>query len=1143
MKNNLNGEESVQKALRVNLFYKTMRITTFLLFFCSFCALAGTANSQTAKVTIKKANVTLLDVLNEIENQTNYLFVYSNDVNVKRPISINVNNKAVNSILSTLFLGENISYTVEGTHIVLTKKEEVNVINRTQQNKDEKVTGVVVDENGEPLIGVSVVVKGTTNGTITNIDGEFVLNAKKGELLEISYIGYTTVNIKAGTQQRILMKEDTQKLDEVVVVGYGVTTKRAMIASVSTVDASQMENLPIVNITQALAGRSPGLIVKASGGGINKNSSVSIRGGGTPLIVIDGVIRDYSDFTTLSSEDIENMQILKDASATAVYGSRAANGIIQVTTKTGSKSNKPTIDYSFNQSWSQPNIWPDKLNSYDLAVMSNTVADMYNKNIPYSEDQLKSYKNHSDLFNFPDTDWKKLVLRDFAPTQKHSFSMHGGSEANRYFVSLGYIDQNSLYKTNTHNMQRYNFRVSQSSTIAAIGLKTTAQLDGYVQDVIQPASSTAGYNYDDPYYFVFSHIANMGPMGRAFNEYGLLENNGDNPVAETSTDAGYGKRKHTVINGKLAAEWALPWVKGLTIKASASYRHWGWHEKIWRKDPARYDPGATTPVTAAASQLQVQDQNGYSYTGQLLADYTHVFGKHSVSGLVGYEASYAFDNSLWGGRYNYVFNMDQLNSGPEANMKNGGTENESGRAGYIFQLKYNYDNKYFVEGSMRYDGSDQFPTNKRWGAFYAASLGWSVIDEIFMESIREKNIFNSLKLRASYGEVGLDNWENDPYKVSRFAYLASYGYNASQYVVGGTMQPGLSEGALPSPDISWFTTRQVDVGVDFASLNSRLFGSVDYFYYSTKGFLYAPDAMNVGYTAPLGTNLPKVVTDGEERRAGWEFQLGWRDRIGDWQYNVSANFTYFDKMWAINPAESLDGKMNPYTRVTQRKGYYGSMYNTLGFYTDADDILNSVQRQNSHDLAPGDLKYQDFNGDGLIDGADQYNQGKNGFPRGLFGLNLGLKWKGFALDMLIQGSTRFDTYLGSTVMMSDSQSGSTPRYGFQTDYWTPNNTDAKFPRLLYNLDTNGGNNSVTSNFWLINSHYTRLKDVRLSYDFKHKLLKKVLWISRLEAVVSGQNLITISPLTAYGMDPENASNNNYSYPLERTFSVGVNIGF
>ena len=1130
--------------------FKKTPIIMKSLFFACLIGSAGLVQAtntyaQTTTVSLHVENQTVGDVLQQIESKTEFSFFYNNrHVDLNRRVSVSMNETNIFKILDAVFDGTDVVYQVVDNRIVLSKRNETLPL---VQQSGKKITGTVLDATGMPVIGANVMVKGTTNGTITDMDGKFSLEVDNNATLVVSYIGFANQEIKVGNQTNlsIAMKEDAEALDELVVVGYGTNTKRSLISSVSTVETKELENLPIVNITQGLAGRSPGLIVKASGGGINKNSEISIRGGATPLVVIDGVIRDYSDFTSLSPDDIENMTVLKDASATATYGSRAGNGILQITTKAG-KIGKASINYSFNQSFSQPNIWPDKLNSYERAYYSNIANINDGKDPYYTEEQLQKYKDHSDPWNYPDTDWRKLVLKNFAPTQKHNISMSGGTETNQYYISLGYLDQNSLYRTNTHNMQRTNFRVSQTSLIKQLGLKTTALLDGYVQKQIQPVSSSAPYNRDDPYYYVFSHLANNGPMGLGINKYGLILDSVDNPVAETSEDAGSGKYNQYVVNAKLQFDWALPWVEGLNLKAAGNYRYYLNDEKIWQKDPDRYAlDEAEVPSAAPAAKLALNKENGYAYTMQFFANYSKQIKEHYLNILAGYELSYAFAGNLSGSREEYEFDIPQLNSGPSNTSKNRGTEWESGRAGFIAQAKYNYANRYFAEASMRYDGSDNFPANHRWGAFYSASLGWSIADEAFFEPLRERNIFNTLKLRGSFGQVGLDNWGNsgDTYHIERFEYLPSYGYNNRQYVIGGIMKSGFYEGGIPSPDITWFTTTQVDVGFDFSSLNSRLYGSLDYFYYQTKGFLYAPDAIDVGYTAPLGMSLPKIKTDTEHRRAGWEFQLGYRDHIGELEYDVSANFTYFDQLWASNASEGLADKKNPYKRTTQQTGYYGTGYVCEGFYEGNEDVYNSVQRIGSYDLVSGDLKYQDFNGDGVIDGQDQIRIGKNNFPRGTYGINLGLRYKGFSLGVLLQGCTRFDTYAGSTIMMADAQSGTSPVYDFQKDYWTMENRDAIFPRLTSSLDINGSNNSVTSDFWLINGRYFRLKDVRLGYDFKKKLLKKVDWLTRLELTVSGQNLLTVSPATEYGMDPENASNQNYSYPMERTFAFGVNVGF
>jgi len=1008
-----------------------------------------------------------------------------------------------------------------------------------EMQQTQKVSGSVSDDFG-PLVGVSIHVKGTTNGTVTDMDGNFSLEAKPGDILVISYVGYLTIEHKVTAGPvNLSMKEDTQKLDEVIVLGYGTTTKRSMIAAVSTVNAEEMAALPVTNITQGLAGRSPGLIVQGSGGGINKTSTVSIRGGGTPLVVIDGVIRDYGDFVALAPENIANLSILKDASATAVYGSRASNGILQVTTKQG-KEGKPQIDYNFNQSWSQPNVWPDKLNSYERAIHRNVAAANDGVTIPYNDDDLRMFADGSDPYGHPNTDWQKEVMKNFAPQQKHNITISGGGASNTYYASIGHINQQSLYKSDSHYMKRTNFQLTQTSTFKSIGLKTTAQLDGYMQFKTHPYTSTSsGYGN------VFSHVQNKSPMEIGRNKYGLVYNNTDNPIAEISDDGGYIDEKENVVNGLLGVEWDLPWVKGLKLRAKGSYRYYIKDNKSWRKDAAQYAWDSQEPTYASKPQLSQYGELGNSWTLQYFAEYNRTFGKHSVSALGGYEYTSGFGHSMGLVRKNYDFPIDQINPGPSSTMENSGGEWENGRAGWVGQVKYNYDNRYFVEASMRYDGSDNFPKDHRWGTFYSGSIGWSLADEAFMETIREKHIFDMLKIRASYGQVGLDNWGNDgdTYHIGRFAYLTSYGLGGQEYVMNGEYVPGFWEGSLPSPDLTWFTTDQFDAGFDFSSLNNRLYGSFDYFYYATKGFLYAPDALDVGYTDPLGVSLPKISTDGEHRRAGVEFQLGWRDDIGDFHYDVAFNFTKFDELWANNPSESLENKKNPYKRTTQQRGYAGVYYENMGFYKDANDVYNSVQRTGSHSLTAGDLKYYDFNGDGVIDGADQHRLGKSSFPRANYGLNINLSYKGFSFSTLFQGATRFDMYLGSVLMMSDANTGSSPTYEFQTDYWTPENTDAKFPRLLSSTGNNGSNNTVGSDFWLINGGYLRMRDIQVGYDFKRILLKKTSWITRLNVALSGQNIFTISEATKCGIDPETGSANRYDYPNERVFAINFGIGF
>lgn len=1011
--------------------------------------------------------------------------------------------------------------------------KKANVLEISQDGRS--VTGTIKGPGGEPLVGVTVVdANDPTKGAVSDVNGNFrINNVAPGTELVVSSVGYLkqTVTAQSGTLN-VVMQTDLQNLDEVVVVGYSSTTKRSLISAVAQVKSEDLATLPIANMTKGLAGRAPGLIVHQSGGGINNQATISIRGGSTPLVVIDGIIRDYQDFVQMPSEDIEALSILKDASATAVYGSRAANGIIQITTKKG-KEGKPYIEYNFNMSFATPANWKQPMNSWDRAYYTDVSKANDGYAAVYGPDRIQIMKDGSDPVMNNNTNWRKATLRGYAPQQMHSVRMTGGTEINQYYFSFSHLDQESMFRNDNYNQKRNNYRLSNSTLIKDIGLRVTATIDGYLREETEPHTSTGNSIWG-----IFSHIQNTSPLIPAYNKYGLTYAAAETPVSETAKDVGYALTNQKVVNGNLNLEWSVPYVDGLKIKANGNYRYNGDTKKSWRKDAAKYDWDSMDAKYDAMPRLTHETWNNYRWTYNFFAEYANTFGKHTVGATIGYEETYGYNKYYSLSRENYLFPIDQIKIGPEDTQKNGGSESESGRAGMVTQLKYNYDNRYFVDFGLRYDGSDQFPKDNRWGTFFSVAGAWSITDEAFMKNVVQRNIFNQLKLRASYGEVGLDNW-SDPYGLGRFAYMPSYSLNNAGYVINGQYYATFSEGAIPSTAIKWFTTYQTNIALDFASLGNRLYGGVDYFYTKTKGFLFAPNAIDVGYTDPLGMSLPKVSTDGEERKEGFDFHLGWRDSYNGFTYDVSMNMTKFDKLWAFQPAEGVADVMNPYRRSSQQKGYHGNMYRNMGYYTDAADVYNSVQRTESTNLRPGDIKYWDFNGDGQLDGNDQIRSGKNSFPRANYGINIKLGYKGAFLNMLFQGATRFDMYLQDRVRGGGSDMPVI--YSFQTNYWTPENTNARYPRLLSSSGYNGGNNYVTSDFWLVNGAYFRMKDIAVGYDFKR--LVNVNWLSKMSLAFSAQNVFTISKATKYGLDPENSNTNNYGYPNERTYAISLSIGF
>ncbi len=927
-----------------------------------------------------------------------------------------------------------------------------------------------------------------------------------------------------GTPLNVVLEDNVTSLDEVVVVGYGTTSKRKTTSSVSVIKASDIENVPVPNISQTLAGRAAGLIVQQNSTGLDAGSSISIRGGGTPLFVIDNIISEQREFNNLNPADIESMSVLKDASATAIYGARAANGIIIVTTKRG-EAGRVNVDYQFNYTLSHPADLPKKVDSYTAAFYQNRGRQYDGMQDEWTAEDLELFRNGTDPQGHPNTNWQKEVMRWAAPEMRHLLTITGGSEKVKAYTALSYYDQESIYRTNSNTYKRYNVRTNVDINIKEIGLRVNTGLEAYITDRRDPNSG---------YYEVWSHVQNKRPFDVAKNPFGQpYSGTVDNPLVDISEDGGYTKASNTNARGSINAVWDVPGVKGLTVTGIASYSVLSVRSKNWNKKAHAYN-WEGEPNTITAPSLTKKSNFYTYYNTQLLANYNRNFGVNNVEATLGIEASgSSYDNNELS-RSNYVLDVDQIGAGPVSTAKNSA---ENGiqwrRASVVFRAHYDYDSRYLAEFSLRHDGTDNLPKNRRWGTFYSGSLGWAVSEESFWKETNLYDYVNQFKIRGSYGEIGLDD-------VSRYAYLTSYSLNNTGAYIGGQWYQTFAEGALPSPDLCWYTQHDFNIGFDFAAFNSALSGSFDYFYKSTKGYLASPS--NVGYTSPLGLSLPMVKSDGESRRRGLDFTLQYNGRIGEVTYQVGGNFTVYDDRWNINPDESETSLKNPYTRTTQVGAYTGNYYKNLGYYRDYLDVLNSPRRNSSVNIMAGDLKYYDFNGDGKIDGNDQYRQGAGTAPHANYGITADVRWRGFNFSMLWQGATNYNKYLDA-ILMGGNSNYLPVIYEFQTDIWAPDNTDALYPRQHINAGMTGSNNFVGTNFWLVDCHYIRLKNMTIGYDFKHKLLKNTKWLQKCYLSLTGYNMLTFSPAKKWGLDPESPSANGYDYPVSRAYTVSLNIGF
>lgn len=988
------------------------------------------------------------------------------------------------------------------------------------------VSGTVTDSQNEPVIGATILVKGTNSGTVTDIDGNYTLpNVPSDATLQVSYVGMKgqEVNVNGRTVIKLQLESDTELLDEVVVVGYGTTSTRMSVASITSLKTDKIEDLPFTNVGDALQGRTAGVVIQSGGGEPGSKPRISIRGGAKPLYVIDGVIRDESDFSALNSSDIDRISILKDASATAVYGSRAGDGIVLVQTKRGVHGDL-SIKYSGGVDFSQLAVFPDKLNAYDYVTAVNQAASYDGRPHPYSQEDIDKIVNKSDPYGSitANTDWRKLTLNDFASAHRHNLSMSGVSENGiNFYAAVGYLKQNSIFKESHNNeYERANLRSNISTRFDDIGVEVGLNIDGSIEETSPPVWGN---------YTVWSQIQNVKPNYAAFNPDGTYSSISVHPLVILDKRAGYNNEKDKTFNIQLNAKWDLPFVKGLSVGALGNVRYGDYNQKIFQSKAPQFQPnGSRVPYTS--NFLRMRNDNGTQTSFDANVSYNKSINLHSfeLQGVYSFYKSKGDD--FWAQREGYLSsNFDQLFAGDASTQTNYGAGRESARLGYVGRVKYDWNTRYMFEGNFRIDQSDNFARGKRTGFFPSGAVAWAISEEPFMEKIKDGNIINFLKLRTSYGLVGLE-------EGARFGYLPVYEMDPQAVVINGAFQPGFSEGPLVSNDLSWYDRQVFDVGVDASFLNDRLTATLDYYYYRTKGYLMSPKNQ---YNTTLGKDLPLVKSQSAHRRAGYEANIRWKDKVNDFSYDVGINLNSYDELWEKKEDESLSDLMDPNKRITHTKNYYGRAYKTNGLYQSIEDILNNPRRETANELKPGDLFFQDLNGDGKIDGEDFQRIGKPTFPSFIYGFDFSLEYKNFFMNGLLQGTGKRYMQLQEFMRGSNTEYIT---YDFQKDYWREDNRNAAFPRLSTYQNLNAGQNyTVSSDFWYHNAAYLRLKSLQVGYDFKD-YLKNVKRISSIRLSLAGTNLFTISDVTKY-FDPELTSESGYGYPVQRTYSVNLNITF
>lgn len=1020
--------------------------------------------------------------------------------------------------------------------------------------------GVVTDTTGETVIGASVVVKGTTNGTITGLDGDFSLSGvTKGSILVVSFVGYQNTEVKwNGQPLTIVLKEDTKVLDEVVVVGYGTQKKANLSGAVAAVDGKVLQDRPITNIGQGLQGVVPNLnITMDNGGAPGATSSFNIRGntslnGGSPLVLVDNV---QMDANLVNPDDIESISVLKDAASASIYGARAAYGVILITTKKGKKSDKPTVSLSATGYWQSPALTFHNVNSMQYLTMMDEAYQNDGGSGHYFKSQVYQYAE--DYFNgkydspvFFDTAydtykygycgntdwWDELYKTSFS--QIYTANISGGNDRTTYYASVSMNDQGGILKAGDDKYNKYNANVNISSNITK-WLNVSAKIAHTYTDELHPTGGTTAMNstaYSGLSSYSGMMKGDLSPLMPVKHPDGHYAGQGSytNPVAimEQGGNAQY-KQNDLWMTGAVK----ITPIKGLVINADYT---WNFYGKSSNQHVQNFYDYTAVPGTenyypwTNPSSVTVTNNDDYYNAFNAFAEYTFSLKeKHNFKVMVGYNQENKHKKYHYAGRKNLIDSSNPSLNLAYGDMAMNGSETHWSVNGFFARINYDYKGKYLLELNGRYDGCSKFPHGDRYAFFPSASVAWRVSEEKFWEPIR--GWFDNFKLRASYGSLG--NQALDESRYGNFPYLATYGINTKYgALLNGTRPVAVSVPGLVSASFTWETVNQIDFGFDASFFGGRLNTSFDWYRRNTKDMLTAGQAL----PAVLGTSVPQENA-ADMKTVGWEVSLEWNDRLSNgFGYHIKgvlsdyqASITKFSNPTKLLGTHYVGEKLNE---------IWGYVSNGL-FQSDEDAKAADQSYLSGGSWGAGDVKYEDLNNDGKIDigknTLDDSGDRKiigNSTPRYSYGITAGFDYKGFDFEMFWQGIGKRDYWLGGSQFWGFTDEWCTPLTS-SLDYWTEDNRDAYFPRL-HHYGVNGGNHQVSTRY-LQNAAYLRLKNVVLGYTIPRSITEKVK-ISRLRVFVQGENLLTFTPLID-SYDPETL--NNMTYPINKKISVGLNLTF
>ena len=1029
--------------------------------------------------------------------------------------------KRLQSVSMVLFLGTLFSGTISTA-----TASGANSFATTQQAGICK--GLVKDATGESVIGASVVVKGTTNGTITDFDGNFSLDGiKKGDVIVISYVGYQTQEIKwNGSPLNVILKEDSKTLSEVVVVGYGTQKKANLSGSVAMVDSKELENRPIQNVSSGLQGLMPGVAITGTNGAPGQDAGkIRVRGIGTlneagPYILVDGI--ETGTLSAVDPNDIESISVLKDAASAAIYGSKAANGVVLITTKRG-KTGQTKISYSGYLSFQNATNMIERMGSYEYASLLNQALEAEGMSKRFNDTELQKFKDGNDPL-YPDTDWYDLAYKT-GVQHRHNVNINGGSENVKYMASLGYLNQTGILP----NAGREQFN-ARTNLDMKINKRLSARMNlSFIKNDYSDASSAYYWGSSDQIIRQLNLIAPWIVARYDDGTWGTISDG--SPIAWLDSGMKVNSDNYN-FSGMAAVDYEI--FDGLKLTLQGAYvnnlQNYNYFQKY-----IKYNENKESDPSQLDERFYKWDRTNYD----ALLNYNKNFGKHNIKGLLGWHTE----------KYNYKYQkavrkkfpnneLTDMNAGDASTQSNEGYTAELAMISWFARINYDFAGKYLLEANIRADASSRFAEGHRWGYFPSFSGAWRISEEAFMESAKDSWL-SGLKIRASWGQLGnqnaLSGSNNDYYPA-----LNTYNLD-SKYAFGGSLNSGYYQRKYRLETISWEKASTWGVGVDFTLFN-KLNGSLDYYNRKTTGII-----MDV--TVPKEFALDAYKDNvGSMRNSGIEINLSYNTKIGQVDFGIAGNFSY-------NKNEILDlggGDPNKYLDATDgysQRNKVGEAMNSYYIYR-ADGFFNSKEEADAYTakygnpfgktFKAGDLRYVDTNKDGKLTADDREYCGSSD-PKIIYGFNINAGWKGIDLSLMFNGAAGvkrlFDGYEVYGNFSGDAAHPAT----IWRDAWTPDNHDASMPRIFYDTNSASSSRSVQSDFWLQDTSYLRLKNLQLGYTLPKGWLNSV-GVENIRIYYSVENLLTFDKMKI-NIDPESTSQRLSSYPLLRTHAFGVNVTF